>query len=264
MKRMGRFAGADVLVTGAGSGIGRQIALDFAAEGARVLVTDADGASAARVAAEIAAEGGTAVSDRLDVTDQEQAGAVLAAHGCPRIVVNNAGVASDTPFPRLPRAEWDRDIEVVLTGTFLVCQTFLPAMAANGGGAVVNVGSINASGFFGNDAYSAAKAGLESLTRSLAVRYGRAGVRVNLVAPATIATPIWQERIDRDPTLLERLTKWYPLGRVGTPEDVAAAVMFLAGPEAGWITGTVLRLDGGLMAGDAALVDEILSRDYLM
>ncbi|NUO61337.1 MAG: SDR family oxidoreductase [Hamadaea sp.] len=263
MTQSKRFAGDDVLVTGAGSGIGRQIALDFAAEGARVVVTDIDEAGAARVAAEITAAGGLAVADRLDVTDQEQAGAVLAAHGCPRVLVNNAGVAGDTPFPRLAREEWDRDVDVVLTGTFLVSQTFLPAMAARGGGAVVTIGSINASGFFGNDAYSAAKAGLESLTRSLAVRYGPAGVRVNLVAPATIATPIWQERIDRDPALLDRLTRWYPLGRVGTPEDVAAAVLFLAGREAGWITGTVLRLDGGLMAGNAALVDEILSPDYL-
>ncbi|NUR87174.1 MAG: SDR family oxidoreductase, partial [Nonomuraea sp.] len=132
-----------------------------------------------------------------------------------------------------------------------------------GGGAVVNIGSINAAAYFGNDAYSAAKAGLESLTRSLAVRYGPHGVRVNLVAPATIATPIWGERLARDPGLMERLTRWYPLGRVGNPDDVAAAVLFLASQEAAWITGTTLRVDGGLTAGNAQLVTDILTERYL-
>ncbi|GGS89554.1 SDR family NAD(P)-dependent oxidoreductase [Nonomuraea spiralis] len=253
-----RFEGRHALVTGAGSGIGLEIAARLAAEGAHVTVADRDAGLADRAAAEI---GGTAL--HLDVTDAEAVAAIDLTPGVPDILVNNAAVCSDTPLPRMSEQEWDTDLATVLKGPFLVCRTLLPRMAARGSGSVVNIGSINASAYYGNDAYSAAKAGLESLTRSLAVRYGRAGVRVNLVAPATIRTPIWNERLARDPALMERLARWYPLGRIGSPEDVANAVLFLASAEAAWITGTVLRVDGGLSAGNAQLVTDILTEDYL-
>jgi NAD(P)-dependent dehydrogenase (short-subunit alcohol dehydrogenase family) len=125
---------------------------------------------------------------------------------------------------------------------------------------IVNVASVNAVGFYGNEAYSAAKAGLLSLTRSLAVGYGKHGIRCNAVVPGTIATPIWQQRVDRDPAILERLKRWYPLGRVGTPQDVGAAIAFLAGDDASWITGVALPVDGGLLAGNGPMTDDILGR----
>jgi NAD(P)-dependent dehydrogenase (short-subunit alcohol dehydrogenase family) len=122
---------------------------------------------------------------------------------------------------------------------------------------LVNLGSVNGLQYFGHDAYSAAKAGLVSLTRSIAVRYGRYGIRANLLAPGTVRTPAWDELVARDAELLDRLTRWYPLGRVGTVDDIAAAATFLASDEASWVTGTVLVVDGGLLAGNAVMADEI-------
>jgi len=132
-----------------------------------------------------------------------------------------------------------------------------------GGGAIVNVASVNALACFGNEAYSAAKAGMLSLTQNVAVRYGRHGIRANAVVPGTIRTPVWDARLALDPTVLDTLVKWYPLGRVGEPDDVASAVLFLASDEAAFITGTTLRVDGGLLAGNPVMAEELLveSRD---
>src|SRR5262245_9218253 len=125
-------------------------------------------------------------------------------------------------------------------------------------GVIVNIASVNALGYFGNEAYSAAKAGIISLTESLAARYGRYGIRANAIAPGSIRTPIWQHRIDKDPGVLNRLKKWYPLGRIGEPEDVANAALFLASDAAAWISGIVLRVDGGLMAGNPLMAEDLL------
>jgi NAD(P)-dependent dehydrogenase (short-subunit alcohol dehydrogenase family) len=120
------------------------------------------------------------------------------------------------------------------------------------------VGSVNGLAYFGNEAYSAAKAGLVSLTRSIAVRYGPRGVRANLVAPGTLRTPAWDERLARDPAALDRVVRWYPLGRVGEPEEVVGAVLFLLSEEAAWISGAVLPVDGGLLAGNGLMARDIL------
>jgi meso-butanediol dehydrogenase/(S,S)-butanediol dehydrogenase/diacetyl reductase len=229
-----------VLVTGAGSGIGAVIAAQAAALGDRVVVTDVDAAAATRISAQLP----RSVAMTLDVTSGEQVRAVVARIarevGPVQVLVNNAGVASDVPFGRLPEELWHRDI-------------------AAGGGAIVNVASVNGLTYLGNEAYSAAKAGLISLTKSIAVRYGDRGIRCNAVAPGTIATPIWQQRMEADPMVMQRAARWYPLGRVGRPEDVAAAVLFLAGDGASWITGVTLPVDGGLLAGRLAMADEIVS-----
>jgi NAD(P)-dependent dehydrogenase (short-subunit alcohol dehydrogenase family) len=124
---------------------------------------------------------------------------------------------------------------------------------------IVNIASVNGLAFFANEPYSAAKAGLISLTRSLATRYGRHGIRAVAIAPATIRTPLWQERVDKEPAIFERLMRWYPLRRVGEPEDVAAAAAFLASDDASWITGEVLRVDGGLLAGNERMARELVA-----
>ena len=113
--------------------------------------------------------------------------------------------------------------------------------------------------YFGEEAYSAAKAGVINLTQSLAVRYGQQGIRANAIAPGTIRTPIWEKQLRKAPELFERLAKWYPLGRIGEPEDVAHAALFLASDEASWITGTVLRVDGGLLAGNNVMTHELMA-----
>lgn len=260
--------GRVVLVTGAGSGIGRVIAQRFAGAGSRVMVTDRDSDAAVRVAREIeAADRPEVASHPMDVTDPQAVRVAVAAaldrFGCIDIVVNNAGVACDTPFDALSPEEWDRDLDVVLKGPFLVSQAVLPDMVRRRHGTIVNIGSVNAAHYVGNEAYSAAKAGLESLTRSLAARYGPYGIRVNLIAPGTIRTPVWDARLSKEPEVLERLVKWYPLGRVGTPDDVAAAAMFLASDLASWITGVTLPVDGGLLAGNIPMVRDMIGDTYL-
>jgi meso-butanediol dehydrogenase / (S,S)-butanediol dehydrogenase / diacetyl reductase len=256
--RTGRFAGSVVLVTGAGSGIGAVTAARFATEGATVLVTDVD-----RSAADLVAGGlPSAIPMTLDVSDADGVRSAVegaqARLGGIDILVNNAAICSDTPFEEMTAAEWSGQLEVVLTGPFLMSQAIIPGMVEKGGGAIVNVSSVNAVSALGNEAYSAAKAGLLSLTRSVAVRYGPAGVRCNAVLPGTVRTPAWEGRERQDPEVLGRAAAWYPLRRVGSPEDIAAAIAFLAGDEAAWITGVCLPVDGGLLAGNQQMTDDIV------
>lgn len=249
-------AGRVVLITGGAGGIGSVTAARFGSAGDRVAVADRDGAAARRVAASVPGAAGV----ELDVTDEESIATALQRIrdelGPVGVLVNNAAVATDTPFEDLSRAAWQADIDVSLTGAFLMCQAVLPDLAR--GGAIVNVASVNGVGYYGNEAYSAAKAGLISLTRSLAVRYGPDGIRCNAVLPGTVRTPIWDRRLADDPHVMDNLTRWYPLGRVGRPEDVAAAVTFLASDEASWITGASLPVDGGLLAGNAPMTGDIV------
>src|SRR5260370_9157282 len=153
---------------------------------------------------------------------------------------------------------WDRDVAVVLKSVFICCKAVLPGLIDRGCGASVNMGSVNALTALGNEAYSAAKAGMINLTQGIAVRYGAHGIGCNAIAPGTIRTPIWQARIDRDPVVFQRLVKWYPLGRVGEPDDIANATLFLASDEASWITGAVLPVDGGLLAGNYRRTRELV------
>jgi NAD(P)-dependent dehydrogenase (short-subunit alcohol dehydrogenase family) len=158
---------------------------------------------------------------------------------------------------------WERDLRGVVTSAFLCSKRVLRSMIDRRAGVIVNIASVNGLAYVGNEAYSAGKAAMINLTQSIAVRYGHYGVRCVAIAPGSIATTAWQERVEREPDVFERLVKWYPLRRVGTPEDVANAALFLASDEASWITGTVLRVDGGLLAGNEIFTNELLveSRD---
>lgn len=245
-----RFDGYGVLITGAGQGIGAATAHRLAGEGARVLVTDLDGDRAEHTAAAIRKTGATAESLPCDVGDRAAVEAAVAraveAFGTLDVLVNNAyRCTPDTPlFEDEPDDVWQGDLDATLTGPYRCSRAALPHLVASGRGAIVNIGSVNGEQDFGNHAYSAAKAGLGSLTRTLAGHAGPRGVRVNLVAPGTIRTDAWAGR-DLE---LDRVSAVYPLGRVGEPDDIAAAVAFLASRDAAWITGTTLRVDGGLLA----------------
>jgi meso-butanediol dehydrogenase / (S,S)-butanediol dehydrogenase / diacetyl reductase len=179
--------------------------------------------------------------------------------GSVEILVNNAAKATDTDFLDVSEEVWDQDVAIALKGSFLCSQAVLPEMKENRSGVILNISSVNAFTYFGNEAYSAAKAGILSLTRSLAVRYGPFGVRVNAIAPGTLKTPAWEQRRQKDPDIFERVARWYPLGRIGDPEDVAGAALFLASDEAAWISGAVLPVDGGLTAGNVKMLQEILN-----
>jgi meso-butanediol dehydrogenase / (S,S)-butanediol dehydrogenase / diacetyl reductase len=179
-------------------------------------------------------------------------------YGCIDVLINNAAVCADAPLERITTSEWANDIAVNLTGAFLMTTRALRHMVGRGGGCIVNISSVNALGYFGNEAYSAAKAGLLSFTRSVAVRYGQHGVRCNAIVPGTIRTPAWDARLAADPRVLELAASHYPLGRIGEPADVANAALFLASPAAAWITGVALPVDGGLLAGNRHLADDIV------
>ncbi len=253
-----RFAGMTVAITGGGGGIGSVLVRRFAGEGARVRCIDID-ADRARAAAEAA--GGEAEAIAADVTVAGDVERALA--GRVDVLVNNALSATSDNLVTVDEEAWRRDLDGTLTSAFLCTRAVLPGMIERGAGSIVNVASVNGLGYYGNEAYSAAKAGLISLTQSVAGRYGRHGVRANAVAPGSIRTPVWDHRLEREPDLLARLARWYPLGRIGTPDEVASCVLFLASGEASFVSGAILTVDGGLTSGQVRMADELLveSRD---
>jgi NAD(P)-dependent dehydrogenase (short-subunit alcohol dehydrogenase family) len=225
-------------------------------------VADLDAARAEEVAAAIRAAGGEAIAVAVDVTDGAAVAALVAraldTYGRVDLLVNNAGRSYGDDIRTIDEETWDRNFAVVLKSAFLCAKAVLPGMIAQGSGAIVNIASVNGLTGLGEEAYGAAKAGMINLTQNLAVKYGRYGVRANCICPGTIRTPAWEGRLARDPQVFERLTKWYPLGRVGAPDDIANAALFLASAEASWLTGAIIPVDGGLMAGNGQMNRELV------
>ena len=257
----GRFAGASVVVTGGAHGIGRACASRLAGEGAQVAVADLDQDAAQQVAADLTHEVRNHLALWMDVTDaasveQAIADAALGFGGID-IVVNVAG--GDTDHGRFEETEddvWVRMLELNLLGVVRCCRASIAHLRRSSKSpAIVNVSSINALTGLGSEPYSSAKAGIGSLTINLAASLAPDGIRVNAVAPATIRTRNW----DRLEGGADRLRPLYPLGRVGEPEDVAAAVAFLASSDAAWITGQTLPVDGGLLTGPRAIWSRVLT-----
>ncbi|TDW69937.1 SDR family NAD(P)-dependent oxidoreductase [Kribbella pratensis] len=243
---MRRFEGKVALVTAAAQGIGSAVARRLADEGASVVVTDLQEERVGGVAASI---GEQALPLRVDVTNRDDVDAAVAAaverFGRLDVVVNNAGgcIVSTAPEDSTSE-EWHAQLDLTLVGASRCIQAALPQLVKNRGN-VVTISSVNGLAAFGNIEYAAAKAGQIAMTVNYAARYGDLGVRFNVVAPGTIRTPNW----DNQPDTLERFEKMYPLGRVGEPEDIAAAVAFLASDDASWITGHTLPVEGGVLTG---------------
>ncbi|WBW70786.1 3-oxoacyl-[acyl-carrier-protein]reductase [Schizosaccharomyces osmophilus] len=249
--------GRVVLITGAAGGIGRVLCKMFSELGDRVAGIDV---------VEPLKIHGTAITLQADVTNSEQIEhsieKVIQTLGPIDVLINNAGAADDTPFEKLTHESWDHDVQLVLRGNYLTQRYIIPHMVKQGkGGSIVNIGSVNGHTYLGSPAYSAAKAGLENLTKALAVRYGPLGIRVNVCAPGTVWSPAWDERVKKHPDINERMKRWYPVGRLGTPEDVSRAVIFLADSKNSFITGTTLYVDGGLLAGNPCLIEDIYSEN---
>ncbi|WP_406047824.1 SDR family NAD(P)-dependent oxidoreductase [Kribbella sp. NBC_00889] len=246
---MQRFEGRVALVTAGAQGIGAAVARRIADEGGAVVVTDLQEEKVGQVAAEI---GERALGLRADVTSREDVDAAVAAtverFGRLDVVVNNAGGCVVTSVPEDATAEeFHQQLDLTLVGASRCIQAALPHLVKTRGN-VVTISSVNGLAAFGNIEYAAAKAGQIAMTVNYAARYGRMGVRFNVVAPGTVRTPNW----DRQPDTLTEFAKMYPLGRVGEPEDIAAAVAFLASDDASWITGHTLPVEGGVLTGPGA------------
>lgn len=245
-------------VTGGGRGIGRATALRFAAEGARVVVADVDADVAQAVAAEIVAAGGQAIGVAGNVADREAIGgmvqAALDAYGRLDILINNAGLNRDGLVVRIKDDQvqmmaddkWDLVVNVNLKGTFLCAQAAAVPMMQQQSGCIVNTSSIGALGNVGQANYSAAKSGVIGLTKTLALEWARYGIRVNCVAPGATLTRMTDGIPEK---IMEGLLGKIPLRRLGEPEEIANAHMFLASDEASYITGQVLFVDGGISVG---------------
>lgn len=260
---MKRFLAKTVLITGGGRGIGRATALRLADEGAAVAVVDIDSDPAHEVAREIAAKGRTAVALEADIAAPGAPARLVEdaekALGPLSILVNNAYRAGPARLEGTDEASWDAEFAVTLKAAWAMTMAVLPGMVERGRGAIVNIASVNGLACFGNPAYSAAKAGLISLTQAVATEYGPRGVRCNAVSPGTIHTeaPSWTARLAADPDVFKKLERYYPVGRVGKPADIAAAIAYLAADEAAFVNGTNLVVDGGLLAGMAPMIADL-------
>jgi NAD(P)-dependent dehydrogenase (short-subunit alcohol dehydrogenase family) len=257
---MRRLTDRVALVTGAASGIGQAVALRFADEGARVVAVDLNADGVAETVARVEATGGQALAVAADVSAvadvQRAIDHTLEHWGSLDVVFNGVGISGrrwgDGPVDQCTEEAWERVLTLNLTSMFLVCKYAVRAMLASGGGSIINLSSVL--GMVGGDedfathAYATSKGGIISLSRSMAVTYARKGIRVNVIAPGLIATPM-SLRAQSDPHIQERLVQLQPLtGTMGTPEDIAGAVAYLASDDARFVTGLVLTVDGGWTA----------------
>ena len=254
------FKGKVVAITGAAGGIGQSLCRYFANEGASISAIDKS-PTLVDLANELA-KAGVAIRHAIaDVSDPEAITRAFADFEATDVLINNAGYSQHPTFEKTDPDAWSSDVNGNLNSAYYCAHAVIPAMKAKGGGAIVSVGSVNGIGGYGDPAYSAAKAGMISLTRSLAMEYGRHNIRVNIVMPGTVRTPLWERKAGADATTLQRLSKWYPLGRIVEPLDVARAVGFLASDMASAITGTSLIVDCGLTAGNIVMTRELTVQD---
>lgn len=247
------FDGETALVTGAASGIGRETAKRFAVDGASVVVTDVDTDGGHETVELIEEAGGIATFVETDVSDPADVEAMVQAavdtYGGLDVAVNNAGIEGETePLADVSVDAWDRLIDVNLKGVWLSMKYELPELRADGGGAIVNTSSIAGLVAAGGVPYVASKHGVVGLTRVAATQYADAGVRVNAVCPGVIDTPMVDRAGKDDPEAIEQFVGMQPLGRMGTAEEVANAIVWLCSDEASFITGNAYPVDGGYMA----------------
>lgn len=252
-----RFTGKVALVTGGGSGIGKDVAKRFVAEGGRVVINGRDEAKLQGAAQEIGNNDQVAVlaSDVADTSTGERLVALATERfGGVDILFNNAGVFEPKPFLELTEGDYDRFLDIILKGKFFVAQAAAKAIKKRGGGAIVQTGSmwaIQAIGATPSSAYSAANAGVHQLVRNLAIELAGDNIRVNAVAPAVVETPVYGTFMSEEQVAetLPTFNEFHPIGRNGQPADVAEALLYLASDKASWITGSILSVDGGVTAG---------------
>jgi NAD(P)-dependent dehydrogenase (short-subunit alcohol dehydrogenase family) len=252
------FSSKVAIITGGGSGIGKEVAEQLVAAGASVVIGGRDQAKLAQAAETIDPSGVHVRFVAGDIADPRTAQALVdvatQAFGGVDILINNAGIFSPKPFLEVDEREYDGFVDIILKGKFFMAQAAARAMKLRGGGAIVQTGSLwalQAIGATPSAAYSAANAGVHALTRNLALELASLNIRINTVAPAVVETPVYGTFMSAEQVkeTLPTFNAFHPLGRNGQPADVAQAILFLASNQASWITGTVLPVDGGVTAG---------------
>ena len=253
----------NILITGACGGIGRALCQAFVDAGDFVFAQDREAEQLQTLVAELGSDRSCAVT--ADLTNSQALRTALVEqtkkHGDIHVLVANAGAAEALTLQTTTEESWKKDMDLNLNGTFHSVEAVRTAMQSAGKGNIVIIGSVNGMTSFGHPAYSVAKAGLISYTKALAMEFGKYGIRANMVCPGTVKTQAWQARVDKNPQVFEDLKKWYPLRDFATPQDIADAVMFLASDAARVITGVVLPVDGGLMAGNQVFARELTQED---
>jgi len=253
---MGELTGKVALVTGGGRGLGQSCANILASKGASVVIADIDPATGEAAASTIRASGGQASFVRADVSREDNVAAMVAhadqTFGGLDLAINNAvrDLGKRTPLADIDTADWERVMAVNFTGVFLCMKHEIRAMQARGGGAIVNIGSGNEhTAERGLSWYLAAKQGIYAMTKCAALDYGAEGIRINAVAPGPMWTPLMRETAAKSPGHLDRHIAHVPLGRIGEPEEVAEAAVWLCSPSASFVTGVTLSADGGYVLG---------------
>ena len=256
------FTGKTVMITGAGGGVGVGLVAWFIEAGANVIAFErnAEGFAALTLQHE------RLVRATADLTIFDEVVRAVAAAttttGPVDILINNAGAAAATALTNLTPDGFSHDVAINLTAPYHCVEAVKEAMFARGSGVILNIGTVNSLLALGHPAYSAAKAGLVSYTRSLAIEYGPLGLRANIVCPGTVKTQAWNARAEKKPEIFDQLKKWYPLRDFAEPRDIALACAFLASDAARMITGVVLPVDGGLTAGNPVLAAELTLEDF--
>ncbi|MBJ6987895.1 MULTISPECIES: SDR family oxidoreductase [unclassified Devosia] len=257
---MAEFSNKTVVITGAAGGIGLCLAHWFGARGAEVVGIDKSITSGGAMSS-LEDAGAKARFLRLDIGDAEAVETAFSEIPQVDVLINNAGYSNHHVLRLTNPESWIEEINGNLNGAFFCAHAAAERMKRQKSGVIINVASVNGQSALGDPAYSAAKAGMISMTRTLAQELGKFGIRSNCVMPGTVRTPLWRERAQKDPDVLKTLERWYPLGRIVEPEEVASVVGFLASDAASAVSGAVIPVDCGLSSGNIVMTRELTLED---